>query len=283
MNMQEGISPRTTYRLAKEGLREKKLAEDTMYKMFKLEIAGKADTKQFAKLKEQLENNLFYQMDKNGLSITVMNNVLDTPTVSKRLLDRGVKQAFDKTLGKDNKVFETLQAAYLSPQASTGQWAMNVFGSIDAMSRYTLAKAHMAKGMSMEDAITKANSIYGDMDMISPMWSQAIQQYGFVPFSNWFFRVSGGIAKSTKENWGKALGIYALLEMMESESGYRTESWNPLASLVHTPIEMLEMSPYNRPVDAARSAMMPSVYKKGINAVKYDDPMSMVITETWEK
>jgi len=282
MNAQEGISARATYRYAKEGLAEKKAANKILDKMFRMELKGQENTPAYKKLQKQLEDNLYYKMDREGLAVTVMNNVLDTPNQSVRFTDKVVKNSFDKMFGKNNKAYTSLQMFYLSPTAKTGQAAMQVFGSIDAMSRYSMVKGLMKnQGLSLEDAITKANSVYGDMDMIAPRWSQAIQQYGFVPFSNWFFRVAGGLGKSAIENPGKSTALFLLLTMMEEETGVRTESWNPLATVTNTPLEMLEMSPYNRPANAAKSAVMPSVYKKGINAVKYDDPLSIIITEDW--
>jgi hypothetical protein len=295
MNAQEGIPAKETFKLMKEGLTEKRVAEETLYKLFKMDLKGKTGSPQYKKLQKSLEENLFYQFDKNGLAVTVMNNVLDMPNQQIRFTDKAVKTAFDNQLGADSPVFDMLSNLYIHPASKTGRMAMTAFGSIDSMSRYSLAKAHMNKllkgkrtkigdiewNKAMNEGIVKANSVYGDMDMITPQWSQAIQQYGFIPFSNWFFRVSGGLNKSVQDNMMRALGVYGLLELISDETGYRTESWNPLAAVYKTPLEMIEMTPYNRPVNALKATTMPSVYRKSYYASKYGDPQSVIITENF--
>ena len=280
MNAQEGIPVQQTARYWKEGLKAKKEAQDLLYKKFKLEMRGK-DTTAIDKL---LADNEYYQMDKNGMATTVMSQVLDMPGQSTRFTDKAIHGWFKKNFGTaGDKIYKTWQMAYLSPQAKTGQWAMKVFGDIDGMSRYSMVKGLMEnKGLSLEDAITKANSVYGDMDMITPVWSQALQNYGAVPFANWFFRVSGGLAKSVKDNPGKAIALYLLLSAVEDEYDVRTESWNPMATLFHTPLDMVEMSPYNKPVNYIKSSTVPSLYKKTYNAIKYEDPMSIAFTSNFD-
>jgi hypothetical protein len=273
----------------KKGLKEKREAEVLLTKIFDNEMRGR-DT---SALYKKLDNNLYYQMDKNGMAVTVMNNVLDTPNRTVRFTDKAVKQAMNNMTGSD-KAFNTLSSAYLSPTANTGRIAMQIFGSIDGMSRYSMAynellkstggKAPTLKNFSKKDldvAITKVNGIYGDMDMIAPVWSQAIQQYGFIPFSNWYFRVAGGMNMSIKKNAMRAIGIYALLEYMSEEGNVRTDSMNPLATAYKTPIDMMMLSPYTDSLRTLKSTFVPSVYKKSYYAAKFNEPSSIILTENF--
>ena len=247
-----------------------------------MEIGGKVDTPAYKKLKAKLEDNLYYQLDKQCMAATVMSNVLDTPNIPTRFTDKAVRLGMKNMFGSmGTKTFETMQTVYLSPQAKTGQYAMKLFGNIDAMSRYSLIKAHMDNGMSMKDAIAKSNSIYGDLDIIAPRWSQAIQQYGAIPFSNWFFRVSGGIGDSTKQNIGKAVGLYAALEGVGYLSDTRTDSMNPMKTLLDSPVDMINMSPYNNPLNFIKSAMSPAIYSKSMRAIEYNDPKSVILTDNF--
>ena len=281
VNMQEGISPAKTIMYMKKGLREKMRAEELVTRLTRLELDGKSGTKEYVSIEKELVNNLYYTMDRQGLAVTVMSNIMDSPIASKRLSDKMMKQGLKAVL-KDDKLVEqvtnVVSNLYLSPQSKAGQAAMNMFGSIDAMGRYSMAAEQMAKGASLDDAIKKANGIYGDLDMIAPMWSQAIQQYGFIPFSNWYFRMSGGLTKSVMDNKVKAIGVAALLYGISEYTDKRTDSMNPLTSLVETPADMLIMSPYFNLSNYARNVTTPAVYKKGYRAIESGDPLSVALT-----
>ena len=280
VNMQEGISPMKTLANMKRGLKEKSRAEELVGKLTRLELDGKSGTKEYIGIEKELLDNLYYNMDRQGLAVTVMSNIMDSPIASKRLSDKMMKQATRKILGKEmgDKVSNVVSNLYLSPQSKAGQAAMNMFGSIDAMGRYSLALETMKKGGSLDDAIKKANGIYGDLDMIAPMWSQAIQHYGFIPFSNWYFRMSGGLTQSILENKFKAIGVAALLYGISEATDKRTDSMNPLVSLVETPADMLVMSPYFNISNYARNVTTPAVYKKGYRAIESGDPLSVALT-----
>lgn len=280
VNLQNGISPVKTTQMMKRGLREKKAAENMMKAVTALELSGKAGSPQHKALLKKLEDNLYYKLDREGMAVTVMSNIIDSPIASKRFSDKAMKQMLANLVGKDkaDKISNVVANMYLSPQSKLGQHAMNMFGSIDAMGRYTLALDAIEKGASHADAIKKANSIYGDLDMIAPKWSQAIQQYGFIPFSNWYFRMSGGLARNILDNKMKAIGVAALLYGISEVSDKRTDSMNPLKSLVATPSEMLQMTPYLNVDNYAKNVVTPSVYKKTARAVETGDPVSVVLS-----
>ena len=280
VNLQNGISPVKTTQMMKRGLREKKAAENMMKAVTALELSGKAGSPQHKALLKKLDENLYYKLDREGMAVTVMSNIIDSPIASKRFSDKAMKQMLTNLVGKDkaDKISNVVANMYLSPQSKLGQHAMNMFGSIDAMGRYTLALDAIEKGASHADAIKKANSIYGDLDMIAPKWSQAIQQYGFIPFSNWYFRMSGGLAKNILDNKMKAIGVAALLYGISEVSDKRTDSMNPLKSLVTTPSEMLQMTPYLNVDNYAKNVVTPSVYKKTARAVETGDPVSVVLS-----
>ncbi len=280
VNMQEGISPAKTIRYMKKGLKEKARAEELVTRLTRLELDGKSGIKEYVDIEKELVDNLYYKMDRQGLAVTVMSNIMDSPIASKRLSDKMMKQATMKILGKDmgEKVSTIVSNLYLSPQSKAGQAAMNMFGSIDAMGRYSMASEQMAKGASLDEAIKKANGIYGDLDMVAPMWSQAIQQYGFIPFSNWYFRMAGGLGKSILENKVKAIGVAALLYGISEATDKRTDSMNPMVTLVETPVDMLQMSPYFNISNYARNVTTPAAYKKGYRAIESGDPLSVALT-----
>jgi len=280
MNAQAGISPSRSFKLMKKGLKEKSRSAELLRKAYKLEIAKKSNTAEYKAIMKELNSNFYYNLDRQGMGVTVMSNILDTPTRSHRLTDKALRLATNKIFGKEigDKITTVASNIYISPQAKTGQMAMRLFGDIDAMGRYAMAVDDFAKHGNMDKAIKKSNSVYGDLDMIAPMWSQAIQQYGFIPFSNWFFRVSGGMTKNTRENITKALGVFALLEGMAYISDKRTDSMNPLKTLVSTPVDMFIMSPYNKTENYFKSVVSPAIYKKAIRAAEQGDPVSIAIT-----
>jgi hypothetical protein len=168
---------------------------------------------------------------------------------------------------------------------------MNIFGAIDSQSRFALAYDRLLKSgwkpgqpiksEALRKAVDESNALYGDLDMVTTRWSHALQTYGVIPFSNWFFRASAGLYKSVKDHPVAAtaigLGLYGVQEWTEK----RTASWNPLATLVETPLDMATMSPYGEPTRFMRAAAEPAVYRKMFNAIKYDDPMSVIITENF--
>ena len=280
VNLQEGMGVIQTTKYMKKGLKEKIRSENLASKLIKLEMLGKKDTKAYKTIQTELDSNLYYNLDREGLAVTVMSNIMDSPISSKRLSDKMMKQAvknvFGDTVGE--KITTVVSNAYLSPQSKLGQKAMHMFGSIDAMGRYSMAAKELDAGKSMAESIKKANSLYGDLDIIAPKWSQAIQQYGFIPFSNWFFRMSGGASKSILDNKMRAVGVSALLYGLSEITDKRTESMNPLATLVNTPADMVKMSPYFNVSNYAKNVVTPSVYKKTARAIKTGDPISVALT-----
>jgi hypothetical protein len=210
-------------------------------------------------------------MDKEGLAVTVMTNILDTPSGSVMMTDKAAGMAVDNIFGKKAgaKIRKAFVNLHLDPKNKTGQYVMNAFGAIDSQSRFSLAMDYMVKRgwkpgteidrKLMTEAIDESNKIYGDLDLVTAKWVNAIQTYGLVPFANWFMRASYGIYESAKrhpkEAIAIALGLYAVQEMTDK----RTGSWSPIATMAETPMDMVSMSPYSEPSRSLKAATEPAV------------------------
>ncbi len=291
MNMQHGISPANHVRYFKTGLKAQREADGIVQRMMDMAAKGDTDSARYQRLKSRLEENIYYRMNKEGLAVTVMTNILDTPSGSKMFTDKLASKWVDDLFGKETgeKIKKIFTNIHLDPKSKAGQYAMNIFGAIDSQSRFAMAYDYMLKkgwkpGTEIDEkllreAVDESNAVYGDLDMVTTKWSHALQSYGAIPFSNWFFRASAGLYKSFNEHPIEAmaigLGLYALQEATEK----RTSSWNPLATFLETPMDMATMSPYGEPTQFIRSATEPAVYRKLYNSVKYQDPTSVVITD----
>ena len=168
--------------------------------------------------------------------------------------------------------------AYLSPNAASGKFLLDTFTKIDVMGRYAIAKDAQLGGASWKEAAQKANTVFGDLDKLTPTWVQSISEFGGVPFGNWYYRVAAGLGKNIKDNPGKALLITAGLYGAGEYSGKRTESFSPAMTLVNTPYDMAVMSPWINPISFFKGVAEPSIYKK---VRKADGPEDLVMSDTF--
>lgn len=282
VGLQQGMSPKFMYRNMKEGIEAYGSMRDIMKELAVDSVMKKKTPAQIAKLKEALDSNLLYQLNKEGMTMTMLSDIAMHPAFSSRLTDRMTYDTMKTYFGKETAdiaatVFKNI---YLHPHSKTGQFASSMFTKIDVMGRYALAKNKMsAEGMTAAQAAKFANEVFGDFDTVLPVWTQYLQEFGAIPFAGWFYRVGAGLGKTAYNNPGKTIALFAGLYALQGESGKRTEGWNPLATVVNTPVDMALMSPYRNIQNFSVNSKVPQVYQK---AYKADSPDDMITSNSFD-
>jgi hypothetical protein len=284
VGLQHGIPMKFMTRNMHEGVKSYSQMRDIQRKLFMGVADGTLSVAEQGRLQGILDNNLLFQLNKEGMTMTIAAEIAAHPAFSKRLMDRMAFDRLSKFVGKEQaeKISTIWKNIYLHPHSKTGQFAIDTMTKIDVMGRYALAKHKMVKeGMSVGEAARFANSQFGDFNKVLPIWVQYIQEFGAIPFAGWFFRVAAGLAKSAYDNPAKTLALTAGLYALQQSTGERTESWSPVMTLANSPSGMVTMSPYLNPESTAQKSKVPEVYSKAYKAVDSDDPSRMIMSPSF--
>ena len=284
IGLQHGIPMKFMTRNMREGVKAYSQMRDIQHKLFLGVANGTLSKAEQVRLQSILDNNLLYQLNKEGMTMTIAAEITSHPAFSKRLMDR---MAFDRLkafVGEEQaeKISTIWKNVYLHPHSKTGQFAIDTMTKIDVMGRYALAKHKMAKeGMSAKEAAKFANSQFGDFNKVLPIWIQYVQEFGAIPFAGWFFRVAAGLGKSAIDNPAKTIALTAGLYALQQSTGERTESWSPIMTLATAPAGMVTMSPYLHPESTAQKSKVPELYSKAYKAVETGDVSRVAISPSF--
>lgn len=281
--LQHGISPLKIRKLMMEGYREQKFNNAIFKKMADLDIKGKRDSDSFKKLQDKLDESFLFQMREQGMAMSAVSQLTSSPQFSRRFSEKVLKDQAKRIVGDKNIDWISDLAAniHLSPHSFIGSRAMNIFSSIDTISRYALAKHLKDQGKSTREAVATSNSFYGDLDKTLPMWVQNIQDYGAIPFAGWLFRVSGGVTKAAIDNPVKTAVISIILAEVSDITGYRTASWDPVDPVLGAGT-MFSMSPWLNLEGTAKRIVNPALHSKTEDIISgKKSPESLFITRNF--
>lgn len=284
VGLQHGMPAKFMARNMQEGVKAYSQMRDVQRKLFMGVADGTLSKGEQGRLQAILDNNLLYQLNKEGMTLTIVSEITAHPSFSRRLADRLAFDRLKSFVGEDmaEKISDVWKNIYLHPHAATGQFAIDTLTKIDVMGRYSLAKYKMTKdGMTAAQAAQYANSVFGDFNKVLPVWVQYIQEFGAIPFAGWFFRVAGGLAKTAYDNPAKTLALTAGLYALQQSTGERTESWSPVMALATSPMGMVTMSPYANPEDAMQKSKVPEVYNKAYKSMESEDPSRMIMSPSF--
>ncbi len=279
MGLQNGISPAKMYKHMKQSLNDYSSLRAEQKNFTNAFIKGDDVAMNLAV--ESMKNNDLYKLSQNGMSMSIISEVSNAPSFSKRVGEVGLRKLAHKLIpnaAAADKATDAALFAYLSPNAASGKFLLDTFTKIDVMGRYAIAKDAQLNGATWKEAAQKANTVFGDLDKLTPTWVQGISEFGGIPFGNWYYRVAAGLGKNIKDNPGKALLITGGLYGAGEYSGKRTESFSPAMTLVNTPYDMAVMSPWTNPVNFLKNIAEPSIYKK---VRKADGAEDMVMSDTF--
>ena len=281
IGLQEGIKPAFMFKNMKEGLAAYKQMREIQRKIVVGVANGKMHPTEVARLTSILENNLLYKLNQEGMTMTILSDIVHHPDVAKSFTDKYMFSKMKDLFGQETaeNIANIAKNIYLHPHSKFGQIATDVMTKIDVMGRYAIAKHSMIKdGLDVKAAANKSNAVFGDFDKVTPIWVQYAQEFGAIPFAGWFFRVAPGITKSIKDNPAKAMLVFASLYAAQSGSGKRTEGYNPLATVAYSPFDMTSASPLLNPENFASNATTPQIYHKASRAVETNSPSAMLMS-----
>ena len=274
---QNGISPKRMFKYQTKAISEyngmRKLQENM------IDALIKNDMKAYEALKAKAQDNMLYKLHGEGLAMSVISDITSAPSYSARLTDKRLKKLVTDLFGEKvaDKIGNIAAEVYLNPNARTGKFLLDTFTKIDVFGRYGIAMDAMENGMSISQAVNKSNGIFGDLDKLSPMWVQGISEFGAVPFANWYYRIAGGLGNNIKDNIGKAVALGAGLYIAQEVIGKRTESFNPMLTIINTPYDMVGMSPYLNMASIPETIATPELYDK----ITSGNPTKLLVSDTY--
>jgi len=182
-----------------------------------------------SKYRKQLEQSDLYQMEQLGLATNTLDGLRGKPTLLNSMLS-------DATGGKLDKIMNTVM---LNQGTKAGNFATSLFSTIDTASRFASAQGFRKQinpdtgvKYTMQEAVTKANGLYADMDAMAPTIVEFLDKYPFVPFAKWFMASAPGILKLTKEkpmmSLAMGIGLYSISQATDTD----TSTINPVESVI---------------------------------------------------
>ena len=261
---QNGMDMKTMFKYQSQARKEFSYVQSLQKEYVERIIRGEDTTSVVNKMKD----TDMYKYQQEGMATSVLADITSNPSYSNRMSEKMLKRVVEGIVGKGDvadKIANASANVYLSPSSTTGKHLLNLFTKIDVSGRYMMTKHFVDQGYTLNQAVNKSNGIFGDLDKLSPKWVQGISEFGAIPFGNWFYRVSGGMTTNVKENAVRAVMLGATLYGAEQAFGKRTESFNPMLTILNSPGDMLMMSPYLNMGKTAERVAVPAAYDKAIN------------------
>jgi len=219
-----GVRPDRIVKYQIDASRDIKEMEELYKTVHKRKLTG---AKVDADLEKKLENNLLFRMEKAGLSTNRVEGLVGDEDLLSSMLRNNMHRW----------LFKTGQVLNFNQKTKAGRATLRLFSYIDTMGRYMIAKHYMdAKGMSIEEAVKRANGLFADMDKMVPEAIELLDKYNavplFVPFLKWFSLTSPMLLKVTKENPKKALGVAVGMYLFAQETDTNMATVNPIEAMV---------------------------------------------------
>jgi len=252
--LSHGISPNNMYRLQKEAMRDIKEVEDALKDMTRSQLTGKKRDKE---LENKLKNNLFWKMERAGLSTNRVEGVVGDDDLVSAWLKEKTEQ------GGIPGVFKVGQFLNLNQKTELGRATMKIFSRIDSMGRYTVAKNAIENGASLKQAVIDANGFYGNMDKMAPEAIEILDKYGFVPFLKWFSLVTPKLVQYTKNNPIKMFALSVGLYMFGDYTDTNVAPFSPVQGM----IDFAEGSTIGRLGDLQRDGFFDSISNRASSHV----------------
>ena len=160
----------------------------------------KAQGKNYSKFTKKLEASELYQMEMHGLSTNRLDGTVGSTTLLNQVLS-------DATEGKFDAVVNNIM---LNQNSTAGHITTTLFSAFDTQGRYAVTKHYLDSGLGMNEAVQKANDLFGNMDKMAPAWIELLDSHGLAPFLKWYARTSPGLVAAVKDNPTSALltGIF---------------------------------------------------------------------------
>jgi len=213
-----GVTPTKSYRLHKEAMNQIKRNDNLRSKIALLKVQGKP----YKHIQKRLEQSDLYQMEQLGLSLNQLDGVRGDSSLLAHMLSDFTGNRFDKIA---NEVL-------LNQKGKAGKFTTSVFSTIDTQGRYTVTKQFIEDGFTMQEAVNKANGLFGDMDEMAPVLVEAMDKYGAIPFLKWYTLTSPQLMKLAKDNPKKTAMLSVALYAMSAETDMNFSTVNPIEAMV---------------------------------------------------
>lgn len=213
-----GVNPRQAYKWQKEVVEQIRRNDNLRNKMSMLKATGK----DASAIEARLEKSELYQMEKLGLSLNQLDGVRGDSTLLSHMLSDATGHRFDKIA---NEIF-------MNQKSHAGRFTTSLFSTIDTQGRFMLTKRFMEDGLSMKESVNKANGLFSDMDQMAPVFVEALDKYGAIPFLKWFTRTTPQLMKLTKDNPKKTIALSIALYTLSVETDLNFNSINPIEAAI---------------------------------------------------
>lgn len=216
-----GIRPDKLVKYQAEAMSEIAKTDKLRERIALLEASGK----DASRLKKELVKSLLYKMEEAGLAVNKLEvSGNDKTLIGTMLSDLLMKGKFLNRAGNE---------VYLTQDSVIGKEAFKLFGRIDAIGRYTVAKGFMDKGETLENAVKKANGLYADMGQMAPAFIELMDKYPLIPFLKWATLMTPSLMKLVKDNPVKSLGLAFVFYGLQAENDVSFESASPVEGTVN--------------------------------------------------
>ena len=219
IGLSAGVSPAKLAKYQKQAFTDKMEMEKLIDQLHRQKITGKKRDEVLAK---KLSENILYKLERNGLSTNRIDGLVEKNDLLGKMLE-------DRVYSPIHKVGKQIN---LGKDTAIGKASLKAFSMIDTSGRYTLARKFMDDGMDIQDAVRKANGLFGDMDKMVPAMIEKLDKYGFIPFAKWYMLTSPQLLKLTKDNPVKAMALGYAVYMLGQETETNLATVNPVEAMV---------------------------------------------------
>ena len=251
-----GVTPIKSFKLHREALEQIKSNSRLREKMAIMKARGR-DT---SGVEARLNKSELYQMEQMGLALNQLEGVRGDSTLLSHMLSELTGGKLDRLA---NEVF-------LMQGSIIGKHSARLFSTIDTQGRYTLAKQFMEDGLSMQEAVTKANGLFGDMDQMAPALIEAFDKYGAMPFLKWFSRTTPQLIRLSQDNPKKTIMLGISLYALSEKTNTNFSSVNPIEAMVDFADNAISLD------------YMEAVSKHGFNDATYRKMLPYVVPNLWQ-
>lgn len=213
-----GVNPAKSFKMHREAYSQIKRNDNLRSRMAVLKARGKP----YEHIEARLMKSELYQMEQLGLSLNQLDGVRGDSSLLAHMLSDFTGNRFDRIA---NEVL-------LNQKGTTGKFTTSVFSTIDTQGRFTLTKHFMDEGLSMQEAVNKANGLFGDMDQMAPVLVEAMDKYGAIPFLKWYTRTTPQLLKLAKDNPKKTALLSVAIYALSAESDINFSTVNPIEAAI---------------------------------------------------
>lgn len=210
----------------------------------RLDIKAKGSTparrSEVARLENELKTNPVYDLVDAGLYTTIVDDVtmLDDRYAYENSIEKVLKPISSRTPVGIKNLFDVL---YMRNNTAPYKFLNDVTKLSDFVARYTLHMHNMRQGMTKKKSLQQISQVFINYDVNSGRYVDAMNRYGLVLFTKFFFRIQQVILTLWKKKPASQLAVFMLEDLILGEVSDINDSLMLINSGVNFQLNPLEL------------------------------------------